>query len=108
MGSHAHQTDRCPTGPFSANVGAVMAVARALGASVLSTCARKQESPACSGPTHRLPVQRDAGPGRESGHPRLEELTPTDDEELRALWQRTAEAALKDPAGWHAAAVPVP
>jgi len=29
-------------------------------------------------------------------YPRLEELTPTDDEELRALWQRTAEAALKD------------
>jgi len=62
----------------------------------------------CSGPTHRPPVQRDAGPGRESGHPQLEELTPTDDEELRALWQRTAEAALKDPAGWHGAAVPVP
>jgi len=32
----------------------------------------------------------------------------TDDEELRALWQRTAEAALKDPAGWHGAAVSVP
>jgi hypothetical protein len=39
---------------------------------------------------------------------RLEELTPTDDEELRALWQRTAEAALKAPAGWHGAAVSVP
>ena len=62
----------------------------------------------CVGPKHRLPVQRDAGPGRESKHPQLEELTPTDDEELRALWQRTAEAALKDPAGWHGAAVPVP
>jgi hypothetical protein len=60
------------------------------------------------GPTHRLPVQRDAGPGRESGHPQLEELTPTDDEELRALWQRAAEAAPKDFAGWHGAAVPVP
>lgn len=35
-----------------------------------------------------------------------EELTPTDDEEQLALWQRTAEAALKDPAGWHGAAVP--
>jgi hypothetical protein len=34
--------------------------------------------------------------------------SPTDDEELRALWQRTAEAALKDPAGWHGATVPVP
>jgi len=28
--------------------------------------------------------------------------------ERRSLWQRTAEAALKDPAGWHGAAVPVP
>ena len=62
---------------------------------------------ACFGPKHRLPVQRDAGPGRESGHPQLEELTPTDDEERRALWRRAAEAALKDPAGWHGAAVPV-
>jgi hypothetical protein len=75
---------------------------------VLSTSARKLKCTAGGSPTHRLPVQRDAGPGRESGHPRLEELTPTDDEELRALWQRTAEAALKDPAGWHGATVPVP
>jgi len=76
--------------------------------SVSPTGGRKPICVSCSGPTHRLPVQRDAGPGRESGHPQLEELTPTDDEELRALWQRTAEAALKDPAGWHGAAVPVP
>jgi hypothetical protein len=79
-----------------------------LRASVSSTYAPKPSSAARRGPTHRLPVQRDAGPGRESGHPQLGELTPTDDEELRALWQRTAEAALKDPAGWHGAAVPVP
>jgi hypothetical protein len=77
-----------------------------LRAPVTSTDAHRPKSTARSEPTHRLPVQRDAGPGRESGHPRLEELTPTDDEELRALWQRTAEAALKDPAGWHGAAVP--
>jgi hypothetical protein len=79
----------------------------AFSASVISTDARKPKCPARGGPTHRLPVQRDAGPGRESGHSRLEELTPTDDEELRALWQRTAEAALKD-LGWHGATVPVP
>ena len=72
------------------------------------TDARKPKSGARCGPTHRLPVQRDAGPGRESGHARLEEPTPTDDEERRALWQRPAEAAMKDPAGWHGAAVPVP
>ena len=54
-----------------------------------------------------------ASPGRHKKVPDF--LTPfspstraTDDEELRALWQRTAEAALKDPAGWHGAAVSVP
>ena len=47
----------------------------------------------CSGPPHRLPVQRDADPGRESGHFRLAELIPTDDEEQRAQWQRGGAGA---------------
>ena len=41
-------------------------------------------------------------------HRRLEELTPTDDEELRALWQRPAEAVLKEPAAWRGAADALP